>query len=163
MSQPVLNDDAYWMRIALDLARRGAEQGEVPVGAVVIDAQGLILGEGFNQPIGTHDPTAHAEIVALRQASAAIGNYRLPGMTLYVTLEPCLMCCGALVHARVGRLVYGASEPKSGAVESAFDVLAKPRLNHHVSVTAGVLADVSTGLLQAFFAGRRETRRTDSL
>lgn len=161
VSRPVAKNDVDWMQHALVLARQGGAAGEVPVGAVVVDAQGRILGEGFNQPIGAHDPTAHAEIVALRQAAAILGNYRLPGTTLYVTLEPCLMCCGALVHARVKRLVYAATEPKSGAVESAFEVLANPRLNHRVSVTAGVLADVSTNLLQSFFSQRRETRRTD--
>jgi tRNA(adenine34) deaminase len=161
MSNGAVMNDEDWMRHALDLARRGAERGEVPVGALVVDAQGRILGEGFNHPIGAHDPTAHAEILALRRAATTIGNYRLPGTTMYVTLEPCLMCCGALVHARVGRLVYGAREPKSGAVGSAFDVLANPRLNHSVHVTGGVLADVSTTLLQTFFSGRREVRRMD--
>jgi tRNA(Arg) A34 adenosine deaminase TadA len=151
-----LQGDEHWMGRALRLAREGAALGEVPVGAVVVDAEGRLLGQGFNQPIGAHDPTAHAEIVALRQAAKEAGNYRLPGSTLYVTLEPCLMCCGALVHARVQRLVYGAKEPKAGAVESAFEVLGSARLNHRVAVEGGVLAEQSSELLRTFFAARRD-------
>ncbi len=152
-----MNDEG-WMRRALELAKQGAAMDEVPVGAVVVDADGRCLGEGFNKPISEHDPTAHAEIVALRRAAEAAGNYRLPGATLYVTLEPCLMCCGALVHARVDRLVYGATEPKSGAVESSFSVLESTRLNHRLQVIGGVLAEASTAVLQEFFAARRTSR-----
>jgi len=152
--------DQFWMNHALKLAREGAALGEVPVGAVVVDAEGRLLGEGFNQPIGAHDPTAHAEIVALRQAAQRAGNYRLPGASLYVTLEPCLMCCGALVHARIQRLVYAAKEPKAGAVESAFGVLGNSRLNHRVEVMGGVLAEASSELLRNFFAARREMPRS---
>ena len=147
--------DEQWMLRALDLARQAQARNEVPVGAVVVSATGELLGEGFNQPISAADPTAHAEIVALRAAAANASNYRLPGSTLYVTLEPCLMCAGALIHARVERLVFAASEPKSGAVMSAFQVLSGPRLNHQVCVESGVLAEQSTHLLQSFFAARR--------
>jgi tRNA(adenine34) deaminase len=142
------------MRRALELAQSAASAGEVPVGAVVV-RDGEILGEGFNQPIGAVDPTAHAEIVALRDAARRVGNYRLSGATLYVTMEPCTMCAGALVHARIATLVYGALEPKSGAVESTSRALDNPRLNHRVQVVGGVLAEESAGLLKQFFAGRR--------
>ncbi|MBM4202553.1 MAG: tRNA adenosine(34) deaminase TadA [Gammaproteobacteria bacterium] len=155
-----MTQDQHWMNHALRLAREGAALGEVPVGAVVVDAEGRLLGEGFNQPIGAHDPTAHAEIVALRQAAQRTGNYRLQGASLYVTLEPCLMCCGALVHARIQRLVYGATESKAGAVESAFGVLRNSRLNHRVEVKGGVLAEASSEVLRDFFAARREIART---
>jgi len=144
----------HWMRRALELAESAASIGEVPVGAVVV-RDGEILGEGFNQPIGAVDPTAHAEIVALRDAARRAGNYRLTGATLYVTVEPCTMCAGALVHARIGTLVYGAPEPKSGAVESTARTLDNPRLNHRVEVIGGVLAEASATLLKQFFAGRR--------
>jgi len=149
--------DERWMLRALELARRGGEAGEVPVGAVLVDAGGEFFAEGWNQPISACDPTAHAEIVALRCGAQRAGNYRLPGTTLYVTLEPCLMCCGALVHARVSRVVYGASEPKSGAVESAFSVLGSSALNHQVQISGGVLAETSSDLLQNFFAKRRQS------
>jgi tRNA(adenine34) deaminase len=145
---------ARWMRRALELAQSAASAGEVPVGAVVV-RDGEMLGEGFNQPIGARDPTAHAEIVALREAARRVGNYRLSGATLYVTMEPCTMCAGALVHARIGTLVYGALEPKSGAVQSTARALENPRLNHRVQVVGGVLAEESAGLLKQFFAGRR--------
>lgn len=147
--------DEQWMLRALDLAEQAAQRNEVPVGAVVVSAAGELLGEGFNQPISSADPTAHAEIVALRAAAIKTGNYRLPGSILYVTLEPCLMCAGALIHARVRRLVYAASEPKAGAVVSAFQVLDTSRVNHQVCVESGVLAEQSTRLLQNFFAARR--------
>lgn len=143
------------MRRALELARRAAAAGEVPVGAVVVRA-GEVLGEGANQPIGSHDPTAHAEIVALRAAAARIGNYRLSGSTLYVTIEPCTMCAGALVHARVGTLVYGAPEPRAGAIASAANALGNAGLNHRVAVVAGVLEDECAALLTAFFRARRD-------
>jgi len=142
------------MTIALELAARASGKGEVPVGALVV-SNGAIVGRGFNAPIGSHDPTAHAEIVALRDAARRLGNYRLPGCSLYVTLEPCVMCAGAIQHARIERLVYGASDPKTGACGSVVDLFAEARLNHHATVTGGVLAAESTVLLQAFFAGRR--------
>lgn len=145
------------MRTALAEAQRAAEAGEVPVGAVVV-RDGELLGRGFNRPIGSIDPTAHAEMVALRAAALKTGNYRLPGSALYVTVEPCLMCAGALIHARVQRLVYGALEPKSGAVASADRVLEGNAVNHRVEVTGGVLADDCARLLTAFFASRRRRR-----
>ena len=146
--------DERFMQHALDLARRAAQDGEVPVGAVVVKDE-QIIGEGWNQPIQSHDPSAHAEMVALRQAAQAIGNYRLTGTTLYVTLEPCVMCAGAIVHARVERLVFGAWDPKAGAVSSVYDVIAKPRLNHVVQWTGGVLEDEAGQLLREFFRARR--------
>jgi tRNA(adenine34) deaminase len=142
------------MRRALVLAAEAAAAGEVPVGAVVV-ADGAIVGEGFNQPIAAHDPTAHAEIVALRGAARALGNYRLTGATLYVTVEPCLMCVGALVHARIGVVVYGAAEPKAGAIESMTSAHQLPGLNHRLTAVGGVLADESRALLQQFFRDRR--------
>jgi len=142
------------MERALALARRAEAAGEVPVGAVVVRG-GELLGEGWNRPISRRDPTAHAEVVALRAAAAAAGNYRLPGATLYVTLEPCLMCAGALVHARVARLVFGAPDPKTGAAGSRLDAFALPFLNHRVEVAGGVLAAECGRLLRAFFEARR--------
>lgn len=150
--------DARHMRHALELAQRGAQVGEVPVGAVVV-LDGQVVGEGWNRPISTHDPTGHAEIVALRAAAAAVGNYRLPGATLYVTLEPCVMCSGAIMHARVARVVYGAADPKTGACGSTVDLFAEARLNHHAVVQGGVMAEEAVALLQAFFAQRRAGRR----
>ena len=143
-----------WMRRALDLARLSAAAGEVPVGAVLV-RDGKVLGEGSNRPIGSADPTAHAEIVAIREAAGRVGNYRLPGSTLYVTVEPCTMCTGALVHARIETLVYGAAEPRAGAVDSTVSALANPGLNHRVTVLAGVLAEQSAALLKEFFSTRR--------
>ena len=142
------------MRRALQLAGDAAQSGEVPVGAVVV-VDGAIVGEGFNQPIAAHDPTAHAEIVALRAAAKERGNYRLTGATLYVTVEPCLMCVGALVHARIGVVVYGAAEPKAGAIESMTSAHELPGLNHRLVAVGGVLADESRALLQQFFRDRR--------
>lgn len=142
------------MREALALARASADAGEVPVGAVVV-MDGHVIGRGRNQPITSHDPTAHAEVQALRDAAACVGNYRLPGATLYVTLEPCLMCVGALMHARVATVVYGALEPKAGAMESTQRAHEHPALNHRVTVVSGVLAAESRDLLQMFFASRR--------
>jgi tRNA(adenine34) deaminase len=142
-----------FMRRALELAERARSLGEVPIGALVVSA-GAVVGEGFNQPISTHDPTRHAEIVALRAAARAAANYRLPGTTLYVTVEPCLMCVGAMVNARVSVLVYGAREPKFGAVSSLLDARALA-LNHRFEVVEGVLADDGRRLLQDFFRGRR--------
>lgn len=144
------------MRRALDLARAAGRAGEVPVGAVLVRGE-EVLGEGSNQPIREHDPTAHAEVVALRRAAAALGNYRLPGTTLYVTVEPCLMCVGALVNARVATLVYGAPEPKSGAVASRLRLESLP-LSHRVQVVAGVLAEDARRLLVEFFKSRRDER-----
>jgi tRNA(adenine34) deaminase len=143
------------MRRALALAVRAAAEGEVPVGAVLV-RDGEVLGEGWNRPIGEHDPSAHAEILALREAGRRVSNYRLPGTTLYVTLEPCPMCAGALVHARVDRVVYGASDPKGGACGSVFDLLpSDARFNHRVECTGGVLADTCSSLLRGFFQERR--------
>ena len=142
------------MREALDEARRGAAAGEVPVGAVVV-IDGAIAGRGFNQPIGTNDPTAHAEIVALRDAARNVQNYRLTGATIYVTIEPCQMCVGAMIHARVARLVYGAREPKAGAIESAMRAHEHPALNHRMTATGGVLEEECRAVMQAFFEARR--------
>ena len=148
-----MSDEAF-MRMALDLAGEAARLGEVPVGAVVV-RQEVVVGRGFNAPIRTHDPSAHAEMTALRDAARRLGNYRLPGCSLYVTLEPCVMCTGAIQHARVARLVYGARDPKTGACGSVVDLFADPRLNHHTAVAGGVLADEAASLLQRFFASRR--------
>lgn len=142
------------MRRALRLAQRAGAAGEVPVGAVlVLDAE--VAGEGFNAPISRADPSAHAEIQALRDAAGRAGNYRLPGSTLYVTLEPCAMCIGAIFHARVARVVFGATDPKTGAAGSVVDLFGEPRLNHHAEVQGGVLAEECGELLREFFAGRR--------
>jgi tRNA(adenine34) deaminase len=146
--------DEQWMRYALNRARQAAERDEVPVGAVLVK-DGELVAEGFNQPIGAIDPTAHAEMVVLRRGAETLGNYRLPGTTLYVTIEPCLMCVGAMVHARIARLVYGTPEPKAGAIESAMKALDHPNLNHRFEVTAGVLADDCREVMQAFFRQRR--------
>ena len=143
------------MRLALDQARLAGQQGEVPVGAVVLDSRQECIGLGFNQTIMDSDPTAHAEIVALRRAAARAGNYRLPGATVYVTLEPCAMCLGAMLHARVARVVYGAPDPKTGACGGVIDLAAEPRLNHHTQVRGGVLADECGELLRQFFRIRR--------
>ena len=142
------------MRAALDLAREAASIDEVPVGAVVV-AEGAIVGRGFNQPISRRDPTAHAEIMALRDAASTVGNYRLPGTTLYVTLEPCIMCSGAIMHARVGRVVFGAQDPKTGAAGSVVNLYDESRLNHHATIEGGVLAEECGKLLSSFFAARR--------
>jgi tRNA(adenine34) deaminase len=142
------------MRYALNRALEAGERGEVPVGAVVV-VNGELVAEGFNAPIASCDPTAHAEIVALRRAAEQLKNYRLSGATLYVTIEPCLMCVGAMVHARIARLVYGAPEPKAGAIESAMRALEHPTLNHRFDVTGGVLAEESREVMQAFFQRRR--------
>jgi len=146
--------DEHWMRRALELADDAAALGEVPVGALVV-LDGLVVGEGFNAPIGEHDPTAHAEIRALRAAARRVGNYRLPGAALYVTLEPCAMCAGAMIHARVARVVFGAPDPKTGACGSVIDLFAEARLNHHAEVRGGVLADACGERLRTFFRERR--------
>ena len=142
------------MGLALDLGRQAAAAGEVPVGAVVV-RDGVVVGRGWNQPIGRQDPTSHAEIMALRDAAGQLGNYRLPGCALYVTLEPCAMCAGAIMHARIARVVFGARDPKTGVAGSVVDLFAEPRLNHHTTVSGGVLGDACGSLLSAFFAARR--------
>ena len=146
------------MRAALELARQAEAAGEVPVGAVVV-RDGVIIGRGFNAPISRHDPSAHAEMMALRDAAQNIGNYRLVGCELFVTLEPCLMCAGAIMHARIARLVYGASDPKTGACGSVLNVFSEQRLNHHAEVVAGVLADECGLMLSNFFALRRAQQK----
>jgi tRNA(adenine34) deaminase len=148
-------DDTAWMQIALEQARKAAEAGEVPVGALVIK-DGKIVGQGHNRNLLEGDPTAHAEIVALRQAAAQLGNHRLGGCTVYATIEPCSMCAGALIHARVSRLVYGASDPKAGAAGSVLQVLNHPGLNHKMEITSGVLAGKCAELLQDFFRRKRQ-------
>ncbi|WP_239491742.1 tRNA adenosine(34) deaminase TadA [Luteitalea sp. TBR-22] len=156
MAEPhgvALADESH-MREALRLAGHAASLGEVPVGAVVV-LDGLVIGRGYNRPISGVDPTAHAEIVALRQAAAYLGNYRLTGAQLYVTVEPCTMCAGALVHARIARLVFGTREPRAGAVVSTAQVLASPHVNHRVEVAEGVLAEQAQQVMQAFFRARR--------
>lgn len=146
--------DGQWMLAALALARRAELEGEVPVAAIVV-RDGQIVGRGWNRNIGLHDPSAHAEIEALREAGRTLGNHRLGGCTLYCTLEPCLMCSGALVHARIARVVYGAPDPRTGAAGSVFDVLESPRHNHTILVRGGVLADAARSMLQDFFQRRR--------
>ncbi len=157
-----LEADVKWMRHALSLAERAAMKGEVPVGAVLVkDDQ--IVGEGWNQPIMGHDPTAHAEVVALRAAGQQLENYRLLDTTLYVTLEPCAMCAGAIIHARVSRVVYGAADPKGGAAGSVFDILGSDRLNHRVACEGGLLAEPCSALLSSFFTARRKAQRPDGV
>ncbi len=146
--------DVFWMQRALELADRAAALGEVPIGAVLIKDE-QIIGEGWNSPIASHDPTAHAEIMAMRAAARQLGNYRLLDTTLYVTVEPCVMCAGALIHARVKEVIFGASEPKTGAVNSAFNLLTSPQHNHQILVRGGILAAAAAERLQAFFRSRR--------
>jgi tRNA(adenine34) deaminase len=147
--------DLVLMEQALACAREAESAGEVPVGAVICAAEGAVLARAANAPIARHDPTAHAEMLALRAAGQVLGNYRLPGCTLFVTLEPCAMCVGALVHARIARIVYGAPDPKTGACGSVFDLAASPRLNHRIEVTGGVLGEECGAILKRFFAARR--------
>jgi tRNA(adenine34) deaminase len=147
-------DDLHFMRLALEQARASAEAGEVPIGAVLVHNEADLARSG-NRTIRDNDPTAHAEIVVLREAARILGNYRLVNTTLYVTLEPCAMCAGAIIQARVPRLVYGADDPKGGAFRSCFQLLSSAKLNHHVEVTPGILAEESASLLQSFFASRR--------
>ena len=149
-------EDIRWMQRALELAADAEARGEVPVGAVVV-RDGNAIGDGYNRPISTSDATGHAEIIALRAAGRAEGNYRLPGCTLYVTLEPCVMCAGAIIHARLERVVFGAFDPKTGAAGSVFDTLISPRHNHRVTVTGGVLAEACAARLRGFFAARRRS------
>lgn len=151
----ILAEHEQWMRRALALADRAENEGEVPIGAVVV-RDGQLIGEGWNSVIAYQDPTAHAEIVALRDAAKLVGNYRLPGATVYVTLEPCTMCAGAMIHARIDKLIFAASEPKSGVVCSTCSLLDEPRYNHRISWQGGVLAQDSSQRLQAFFKRRRE-------
>ena len=146
------------MRLALAAAKQASDEGEVPVGAVLV-RDGEVIATGFNRPIGQHDPSAHAEIAALRLGATALANYRMPGCTLYVTLEPCAMCAGAMMHARLARVVYGAVDPKTGACGSVVNLFAEEKLNHHTSVTAGVLALECSTMLSAFFAERRRQSR----
>jgi len=146
--------DLFWMQRALELARQAEAEGEVPVGAVLVKNE-QVLGESWNAPIGEHDPTAHAEIRALRNAATRLGNYRLLDTTLYVTLEPCVMCAGAIIHARVKRVVYGAADPKTGAAGSVFDILNSELHNHRVEITSGVLESECSALLKDFFQARR--------
>ena len=152
-----MNDDMF-MRVALELAQQAGATGEVPVGAVLVRA-GEIVGQGANAPVALHDPTAHAEILALRDAGRNVGNYRLPDSTLYVTLEPCAMCVGAILHARVARVVFGACDAKTGAAGSVLDLFAERRLNHHATVQGGVMAEDCAVLLSDFFAQRRQRHK----
>jgi tRNA(adenine34) deaminase len=151
----LLKSDTYYMDEALAQAREGLAAGEVPVGAVVVGEGGKILGRAFNRPIALHDPTAHAEVLALRQAAILAGNYRLPGVSLYVTIEPCIMCLGAMLQARVQRLVFGAADPKAGACVSLYHLPEDTRLNHRIEVTGGVREAECRELLQQFFRARR--------
>ena len=154
--------DSAWMQVALEVAERArCEDDEIPVGAVLVDAKGRLLASGSNRTIAEHDPTAHAEVVALRAAGKLLGNYRLEGCTLYVTLEPCAMCAMALVHARVARVVYGAANPKAGACGSVFDLLRDPRHNHRVVVDGGVLAEEAAARLSGYFREKRRALRAD--
>ncbi|CDG20712.1 TadA, tRNA-specific adenosine deaminase [Xenorhabdus poinarii G6] len=152
------DSDEYWMRRAMDLAMQAQAKGEIPVGAVLV-ADNKVIAEGFNHPITDRDPTAHAEIMALRRGGMQMQNYRLLNTTLYVTLEPCVMCAGAMVHSRIQRLVYGASDMKTGAAGSLIDILRHPGMNHHIEITAGVLAEECSAMLSAFFKQRREQHK----
>lgn len=152
--------DEIFMRAALDLAGQAEAAGEVPIGAVVVKG-GEIVGRGFNAPISRRDPSAHAEMMALRDAAQWLDNYRLVGCELFVTLEPCLMCAGAIMHARIARVVYGARDPKTGACGSVMDVFAERRLNHHTEVTGGVLAEECGAVLSDFFARRRAQQKAE--
>ncbi len=148
-------NDENWMQLALSLAKKAEQQDEVPIGAILV-MDGECIAKGWNQPISTNDTTAHAEIMALRAASEQLQNYRLPSTTLYVTLEPCVMCAGALIHARVARVVYGATDPKAGAAGSVFELLGTDKLNHKIEITRGVMKDECASLLTSFFQRRRK-------
>ncbi len=150
--------DTDLMQLALELAKQAAANNEVPVGAIVVK-DGVVIGRGANAPIGLNDPTAHAEVIAMREAAQHLGNYRLVDCTLYVTLEPCAMCSGAMQHARIAKLVYGASDPKTGACGSVVNLMAEPRLNHHCEVLGGVMADECGAILSGFFKQRRLSNR----
>jgi tRNA(adenine34) deaminase len=151
----MIDPDEAFMREALALAARAAAEGEVPVGAIVVHGS-EVIGRGYNRPISTRDPTAHAEVGALRDAAQQMGNYRLAGCALYVTLEPCAMCVGAILHSRISRVIFGAADPKTGACGSVIDLLDVPQLNHHATARGGVLGTEAAALLQAFFAARRD-------
>ncbi len=153
-SSLIITDDESFMQRAFELAKRAEKESEVPVGAVIVKA-GEVIAEGWNRPITNHDPTAHAEIQAMRAAAETLGNYRLPGTTLYVTLEPCLMCMGAIIHARIQRVVYGATDHRAGAIESVYTITQDRKLNHHVEVVGGVMAEKCAQLLKDFFRKRR--------
>jgi tRNA(adenine34) deaminase len=148
--------DLYWMKKAYQLAQKASAQGEVPVGAVLVDSENQCIGEGWNQPISGHDPTAHAEIIAMREAASGLENYRLPETTLYVTLEPCPMCAGAIVHARIRRVVFATSDPRTGSAGSVYNLLNSPHLNHRVDVNTGVLQHECSDLLKTFFLEKRK-------
>ena len=150
----MMTTDTEYMQIALDLARQAALKGEVPVGAIIVK-DGVVIGRGSNAPIGLHDPTAHAEIIAMREAAQYLGNYRLVDCTLYVTLEPCAMCSGAMQHARIAKLIYGANDPKTGACGSIINLMGEEKLNHHTEVVGGVMAEECGAVLTAFFKQRR--------
>jgi tRNA(adenine34) deaminase len=154
MNNELESPDIHWMRRALELAQLAAREGEVPVGAVLVK-EGELIAEGYNRPIAENDPSGHAEMRALREAGKVMSNYRLPGTTLYVTLEPCPMCAGALIHARVERVVYATADPRTGAAGSVFNILQSEALNHRCTVTAGVLAEECSQLLREFFRSRR--------
>lgn len=154
----LISSDEQAMQLALTLAQRAYDVGEVPVGALLV-CDGKVVGQGFNQPITTLDPSAHAETVAVRQAALQIGNYRLPGCTLYVTVEPCTMCTGLLIHSRIERVVFGATEPKAGAMGSALNLPAQPFYNHVMQIDGGVLAEECAQLMSSFFAMRREAKK----
>ena len=153
-----MTEQEKYMKAALKLAQKAADEGEVPVGAVLVHNH-QVIGEGWNRPIGRHDPTAHAEIMALRQGGLVQQNYRLIDATLYVTLEPCVMCAGAMVHSRISRLVFGARDAKTGAAGSLIDVLHHPGMNHRVEITEGILAEACSGMLSDFFRWRREEKK----
>jgi len=159
LTDPAAGSDEYFMRMALDLAAKAALAGEVPVGAVLVK-DGLVVGTGFNHPIGLHDPSAHAEMRALRDAAGKFENYRLPGCDMYVTLEPCAMCAGAMLHARLARVIYGATDTKTGVAGSVLNLFAQGQLNHQTSVTGGVLAEECGNMLSAFFAQRRQQKKS---
>ncbi len=156
-------DDHTYMRLAIEQAHQAREVGEVPVGAVIVDPAGHVVATGYNRTIIDHDPTAHAEMIALRAAGHERGNHRLPGLTLYVTLEPCVMCLGAAFHARLSRIVYGASDPKTGACESLLQISDLSAINHHTSVSGGVLAQDCANQLRAFFSDRRAAKKQEAM
>lgn len=151
--------DEVWMRHALKLAKHAESLGEIPVGAVIVDENNQIIGEGYNQSIMQHNPTAHAEIMAIEQAGQCIRNYRLANTTLYVTLEPCIMCAGAIIHSRIQRVVYGASDYKTGAAGSYIDILSRTGINHFAQITSGILSDECSSMLSNFFQKRRQQKK----
>jgi tRNA(adenine34) deaminase len=158
LSGQINTEDSDFMQLALDLAGEAANNGEVPVGAIIVK-DGVVIGRGSNAPIQHHDPTAHAEIIAMREAAQHLGNYRLVDCTLYVTLEPCAMCSGAIQHARIAKLVFGAADPKTGACGSVINLMTEPKLNHHTEVIGGVLAEECGEVLSAFFKQRRKIKQ----